>query len=1121
MSGSGTEKPWGYTYTAGDNLATFDAYAPFIRQLSKRTLAAWGISLYPDQGGYAANGPVNPNQGLEPFGYEDGVPVPATGAPLLTVNGRYLGNGISAADGGLPTVGIGGLGTTGNCFSIYDLIGNGEYTFATTGSGSGSGPQKFAPGLSWRGIQGVVLRLLAVFYDPAAAGNTDPAYWNGYGYTAQQYLSGGPLPSSGCNEPAEGSNSLGSGSAVPEGTGSSAPYQIEDPSQPGYPLPLAYKWPYWPGPCGFTRKREREITSLGATGEPGQRARFVVWTSSRYQDPSPVDSTTYDVTEANGGLGELMPSTPADQYRYSTLLMDYGSGSGSGSSSDSDDGQPVNWHVSPDQVSDPDTLTFYGVAQDGDILGPWILNELYAAIEQLTMTGVRAFFPPGGSAGTAPGQTGVTWYSGWYECYNSSSGSSTTRHVGEPNVTLNVDDGFQAYGAGNAELAYEYISHPWITVATAPNGVNVVPTTGAEYYNNGTYTSFGAEGVPESVPAPVDANGPYASTSGDWLDVLSGWGTDPRNPDQSGTVADDCPYFFSTGMVSLKAMASVAVPVAANMTVTAYVPLVKTTATVATSVAGPTGDCVGVDTSSHGEGGTKSIGATTATTDVGTISFSGVGQTLECDTCSPTIAWLISPPIDPGVPPILSTVSYSFQEITVALLDWTAGFAATDGGYGPGEQQQPCDPIECVELGSVGSAGFTPEGSSSSEGSEGASGSASSGGSAGGGGGGSEGGGGSTGGSTSSGSSGSGGTTSPALPTTGPDPGDGCDHRITGTPISGGGASDGGGDTTVANAFDDNPATYVIGGEEGGGWVGVDYGETATVTSVAFIPASGSGADMVGGSFQVSSTVDFSSDVHTIGSVATAPADGVYTIQALTPAGLYQYARYLAPSGVSTILAELQFYGCSASGGGIGGGSESTGSGGSNTSSGIDGSCAPVVYQPDAITYPGTAAAATNLGTSSAFDITGAITLAAVVNASSYPTGGTVRMRIVGKQQDSSASNGAYLLCTSSYGGVALYLYKSDGSYTGFDGSTPLPTDEDVFVAATWDGESAMRVYVNGVAQTGYTFDGPIGVSTEPLEIGGAQLDAQAFVGTISDVFVFPCCLTGDQITALYDSEAP
>ena len=567
------EKPWGYTYSTGDELNTFDAYAPFLRQLSKRTLAVWGRSLYPDQGGYAANGP-----GL-------GFPYAIT-ANELPINGRVLCGEAVQADGGSPMpapdpMALYGI-TPGTRVSIL-----GGANVINQGSGSGA----VAAGLSWRGLQDLTLALTQHFYDPALVGNTDPAFWNQYAYASEHpdpenpgsYVP--PLPPPNC--PAT------NGSGNPSGSGSPPDRQVEDPTQPGYPLPLIYLYPYWPGTCGFTRKREREITSLGVSGTTGQRARFTVWKGPRYQDPSGSISTPNIF-----GLGELMPATPTDQFGFSTLIMDYGPPSGSGSAATYGSGESVNWHVSPDQVTNPDVLTFYGPAELGDILGPWIPNDLYTAIKQLTMTGVA------GQWIACPCNETVTYSN----AYGPSTNCSGTRNsaYGSPTSTRNI--------------IYGPVGSP-----TAPYQVTQDTSTVNSLYPQAT------------IPAP------FAVTVTFYLATIDNLALEA----------------YSTG-------AGQEAPASSTLTVS--------TSTVAVNGTGPT--ITGNPISNGAVGGAS-----------GPIDANNVPPN---NTHTVTTNFGFGANASTGA---LSTGLYGVS----AFVDWTSGFANSDGGYGSGEPLQLTAPIDCSQ----------------------------------------------------------------------------------------------------------------------------------------------------------------------------------------------------------------------------------------------------------------------------------------------------------------------------------------------------------------------------------------------------------------------------------------
>lgn len=161
------------------------------------------------------------------------------------------------------------------------------------------------------------------------------------------------------------------------------------------PPVLGLDAPSWPGPNGFTRKRYREITRLVCPGTNGQRARFVV--CQAYRNPENhisgiASSGGYNIgyyAKSNPGHMTVddphwftspkplvrdwqsapLPGTPIEQELLSGKVMEYTSGA---------------WRVSADQVTPPDVLTLHGLMQPGDLIGPWIFNELRDAINQLT-----------------------------------------------------------------------------------------------------------------------------------------------------------------------------------------------------------------------------------------------------------------------------------------------------------------------------------------------------------------------------------------------------------------------------------------------------------------------------------------------------------------------------------------------------------------------------------------------------------------------------------------------------------------------------------------------------------------------------------------------------------------
>ena len=110
---------------------------------------------------------------------------------------------------------------------------------------------------------------------------------------------------------------------------------------------------------------------------------------------------------------------------------------------------------------------------------------------------------------------------------------------------------------------------------------------------------------------------------------------------------------------------------------------------------------------------------------------------------------------------------------------------------------------------------------------------------------------------------------------------------------------------TGGNAFDQNLSTFYDAYHFSGDWTGRDLGSAVALAQVAYAPRAGYAGRMVGGQFQVSSTKDFSSDVHTIYTVTTAPAAGQLTTVGVGQVGADRYFRYLGPTGGECNVAEV------------------------------------------------------------------------------------------------------------------------------------------------------------------------------------------------------------------------
>jgi len=96
-----------------------------------------------------------------------------------------------------------------------------------------------------------------------------------------------------------------------------------------------------------------------------------------------------------------------------------------------------------------------------------------------------------------------------------------------------------------------------------------------------------------------------------------------------------------------------------------------------------------------------------------------------------------------------------------------------------------------------------------------------------------------------------------------------------------------------------------------GAWTGKDLITPKELTGFTFMPRENYGHRMVGGKFQVSSTADFSSDVHTLHTIASEPVDDGATLTTVDVTGspAKRYVRYLGPDGAYCNIGFLKFHG--------------------------------------------------------------------------------------------------------------------------------------------------------------------------------------------------------------------
>ena len=114
---------------------------------------------------------------------------------------------------------------------------------------------------------------------------------------------------------------------------------------------------------------------------------------------------------------------------------------------------------------------------------------------------------------------------------------------------------------------------------------------------------------------------------------------------------------------------------------------------------------------------------------------------------------------------------------------------------------------------------------------------------------------------------------------------------------------------TIAKATDGNLGTFFDSAESSGSWVGLDLGSAKSISQIEFAPRSGYASRMIGGSFQISTTADFSSGVTTLYTITAAPASNILTSVALSSPVTARYVRYLSPAASHGDIAEFEVFG--------------------------------------------------------------------------------------------------------------------------------------------------------------------------------------------------------------------
>lgn len=131
-----------------------------------------------------------------------------------------------------------------------------------------------------------------------------------------------------------------------------------------------YTFVNFPSPSGFTRKFPREIWSTSCSGSNGQISRLTS-RNTHIGSYSATPNTWYgDYPWASGFSNSQF--TPVQEYNNSGKIYQYYAASG-------------GW-VFGNQGLSPDILTAYGQILEGDYMGPWILNDLRDALNQMVWT---------------------------------------------------------------------------------------------------------------------------------------------------------------------------------------------------------------------------------------------------------------------------------------------------------------------------------------------------------------------------------------------------------------------------------------------------------------------------------------------------------------------------------------------------------------------------------------------------------------------------------------------------------------------------------------------------------------------------------------------------------------
>jgi hypothetical protein len=142
------------------------------------------------------------------------------------------------------------------------------------------------------------------------------------------------------------------------------------------------------------------------------------------------------------------------------------------------------------------------------------------------------------------------------------------------------------------------------------------------------------------------------------------------------------------------------------------------------------------------------------------------------------------------------------------------------------------------------------------------------------------------------------------------------------------------------------------------------------------------------------------------------------------------------------------------------------------------------------------------------------ITLEGWVYAKGFPSG---YAGIAGTWDDNTGANRTYLFWV--LGQTMEFIVSPDGgSYQRVTDVAPFPTDQWVYVAATYDG-TTMRLYRDGVEVASVASPGQIAVNDKAFLIGrteGGSVGPNFWKGSIDELSVYDHALTAPELAAIH-----